>query len=143
MIHPSSSPFAILSGHLFARLSVDLSCRGNISAKAGDVVFLIAWLKNGNGLVGLFTIGALHEHLAAPAIIPDHTFSLPNLPIPEHLLSELSPIHVEIDGHWLHPIGSDTCRSRKPRRPTGSTPKGLVSDALRSEGERVQAANSV
>jgi hypothetical protein len=37
----------------------------------------------------------------------------------------------------------DACRSRKPRRPTGSTPKGPVSDALRSEGERVQAANSV
>jgi ECF sigma factor len=36
-----------------------------------------------------------------------------------------------------------TCRSRKPRRPTGSTPKGLVSDAMRSEGERVHAANSV
>jgi hypothetical protein len=35
------------------------------------------------------------------------------------------------------------CGSRKPRRPTESTPKGLVSDALRSEGERVQAANSV
>jgi len=35
------------------------------------------------------------------------------------------------------------CGSRKPRRPTGSTPKGLVSDASRSEGERVQAANSV
>jgi hypothetical protein len=37
----------------------------------------------------------------------------------------------------------DGCRSRKPRRPTGSTPKGPVSDASRSEGERVQAANSV
>jgi type I restriction-modification system DNA methylase subunit len=37
----------------------------------------------------------------------------------------------------------EACRSRKPRRPTGSTPKGPVSDALRSEGERVQAANSV
>jgi hypothetical protein len=35
------------------------------------------------------------------------------------------------------------CGSRKPHRPTGSTPKGLVSDALRSAGERVQAANSV
>jgi hypothetical protein len=38
---------------------------------------------------------------------------------------------------------SMACGSRKPRRPAGSTPKGLVSDALRSEGERVQAANSV
>ncbi len=36
-----------------------------------------------------------------------------------------------------------TSGSQKPRRPTESTPKGLVSDALRSEGERVQAANSV
>ena len=38
---------------------------------------------------------------------------------------------------------ADSCGSQKPRRPTGSMPKGLVSDALRNEGERVQAANSV
>jgi hypothetical protein len=35
------------------------------------------------------------------------------------------------------------CMSRKPRRLTESTPKGLASEAMRSEGKRVQAANAV
>jgi hypothetical protein len=62
--------------------------------------------------------------------------------LPHHVPAPQSPQRIGV-GIDASRYGHYACGSRKAHRPTGSTPKGLVSDALRSEGERVQAANSV
>lgn len=79
----------------------------DIAAEEDGEVFLIRWAKDGGFLISHMIISGLRPREAAFEVIPDQTYNLPELPIPERLLSELPQMHMYVDGPWLHPVDSD------------------------------------
>lgn len=100
--------------------------------REGDGLFLIEWAKDGGRLVSYMILSGLRPHEAAFEIVPDVSYRLPGLPIPEAMLSDLPRMHEAddrqidlVDGHTgrsLHRISAKYLRSKRSTVSMGKQP---------------------